>query len=442
MADAAVAAIARLETDLGATPKATKPYEHALLAHRLGVAYAEAFAGRPEEQLRRALACFDVAATLLDPRFHPVEHARVLTAAGSARRSLGEPAAALDLFSRAVDVAGDRAGGDEAAAMVNNTGLALLELGDLPGAIERFDAAIAGFGTDTPDGRRGRTSALHNRGLARAASGRSADLAAALCDYDAASSGVAFDEAPLHHGLVQHSRGVAAAALADAEDAPDGSEVYRQAAIGAFTAALDVFGWPDHPIQHGIASFNAGRMWARSDLVDQLRRALLSFEDAVTAFDPRHQPAPWRQAYDALLATEARLAPDHAGWTRTDHLLAMLDSDPERAPRLVRGRLARWLPLPAAARNAAVNGYVGAAVREGGDIGTGALVHLLATVMELPLEAQAVVLDALLAVRATADSDGRDRIDLLVDRAVGEAVVGPQRVFVRDHLVAGGFERP
>ena len=72
----------------------------------------------------------------------------------------------------------------------------------------------------------------------------------------------------------------------------------------------------------------------------------------------------------------------------------------------------------------------------------GALVLLLAAVMELPVEAQAVVLDALLAVRAAAGADGQEAADRVVDRAIGEAVVGPQRVFVRDHLVAGGFERP
>ncbi|MBA2387257.1 MAG: hypothetical protein H0V69_09210 [Acidimicrobiia bacterium] len=442
MADGALAAIVRLEAELGATRKETNPYEHALVAHRLGLAYAETVSGQPQERLRRALACFDVAATLLDPRFHPIEHARVLTAAGSSRRSLGDPAAALGLFRRAAELAAGRVNADEAAAMANNVGLALLELGDVDGAIDQFDVAVAGFGTDSPDGRRGRTSALHNRGLSRAASGRPADLTVALCDYDDAVAGVAFDEAPLHHGLVQHSRAVAASALADAETGPDRAQAWREAAIEAFTAALDIFGWPDHAAQHGIASFNLGRMWARSDDVDELRRALLCFEDAVTAFDPRHQATPWRQAYDSLLAIEARLAPDHAGWSRVDHLLALLDADPQGAQRLMRGRLARWLPLPTAARDGALTAFVGAALRDGGDVGAGALVLLLSAVMELPVEAQSAALDALLAVRAEADENGREAIDRLVDRAVGEAVVGPQRVFVRDHLVAGGFERP
>jgi tetratricopeptide (TPR) repeat protein len=440
--DIAGAAITRLEAELAQTPKTSQPYEHALLAHRLGLAYAEAVAGRPEERLRRALACFDAAAALLDPRFHPVEHARVLTAAGSARRSLGQPAAARDLFARAVGLAADHVSGDEASAMANNVGLALLDLGDAGRAIERFDEAVKGFDIESAEGRRGRASALHNRGLSRGASGRPGDLMAAMADFDAALGAVDFDEAPLHHGFVQHSRGVAAAALVEAQEEPEAAERWRRGAIEAFSVALDIFGWPEHAVHHGIASFNLGRAWARTGDVGQLRRALLCFEDAVTAFDPRHQAAAWRQAYDALLATEARLAQDHDGWARTDHLLALLHDEPDDAPRLVRRRLARWLPLPPAARDAAVGAFAEAAARQGGDIGANGLVLLLAAAMELPIEAQAAVLDALLAVRAASDDGGREALDHLVDRAVGEAVVGPQRVFVRDHLVAGGFERP
>jgi len=98
--------------------------------------------------------------------------------------------------------------------------------------------------------------------------------------------------------------------------------------------------------------------------------------------------------------------------------------------------------LPASARNAALTDFVGAAIDEGHDAGAGALVLLLTAVMELPLPAQAAVLDAMLTVRGATGADGQAAADRLVDRVIGEAVVGPQRVFVRDHLVAGGFQRP
>ncbi|MGI9051182.1 MAG: hypothetical protein ACR2HQ_00785 [Ilumatobacteraceae bacterium] len=441
MPDAA-AAIARLEAELGGTPKGTKPYEHALAAHRLGLAYAETVTGHPHDRLRQALACFDVAATLLDERFHPVEYARVLTAAGSARRSLGDPSAALGLFCRAAALVAGRVSADEAAAMANNVGLALLDVGEVSDAQAQFEMAVAGFQTRTAEGRRGRAAALHNRGLARAAGGRLADLIAAMADHDEALVAVSFDEAPLHHGLVHHSRGVAAAAIAAAERDAEVSARWRSTAIGSYVDALDVFAWPEHAVHHGIASFNLGYVLSAGDDLDELRRALLSFEDAVTAFDPRHQPVPWRHAYDALGVIESRLGAEHPGWSRTDHLIALLHADPDRAPRLLRRRLARWSTLPTARRDAALTDFVAGAIREGGDAGTGALVLVLAAVMELPIHAQAAVLDAMVAVRAAADAGGQATADRLVDRAIGEAVVGPQRVFVRDHLTAGGFERP
>ena len=441
MADAA-AAPARLEAELGAIPKSTKPYEHALAAHRLGLAYAEAVTGNPHDRLRQALACFDVAATLLDERFHPVEHARVLTAAGSARRNLGEPTAALALFRRADALAAHRVSADEAAAMANNVGLSLLDTGDLRGARQQFDIAIEGFETGGAEGRRGRAAALHNRGLVRVAGGRPDDLVAALADYEQALVAVSFEEAPLHHGLVHHSRGVTAAALADAETDRGAAARWRSTAIDAYVDALGVFAWPEHAVQHGIASFNLGRVLATAESLEDLRRSLLSYEDAVTAFDPRHQPVQWRHAFDSLSAIESRLGANHVGWSRTDHLVALLHSDRTGASQLLRKRLARWSTLPTPARDAALASFVAAAIRQGGDAGTGALVLILAAVMELPISAQAAVLDAMVAVRAAADADGQATADRLVDRAIGEAVVGPQRVFVRDHLTTGGFERP
>jgi hypothetical protein len=83
-------AIAGLEAQLKATPRATRPYEHATVAYRLGLAYAESPVGNRAEYLRKALACFDVAAGIYDPRFDPVEHARVLNAAGASHRALGD----------------------------------------------------------------------------------------------------------------------------------------------------------------------------------------------------------------------------------------------------------------------------------------------------------------------------------------------------------------
>lgn len=436
------ATIARLEAELSATPRATRPYEHAIVAHRLGLAYAETPGSDADDRLRRALACFDLASSLLDPAFHPLEHARVLTAAGSARRSLGEPEVALRLFASAAQIASARVTVDEAAAMANNIGLALLETGALDAATERFSEAIGRFDASGAEGRRGRASALHNRGLARAATGDVPDLMQAVVDYEEALAAVAYDEAPLHHGLVHHSRGVAAVALCEREG-PPGAAHWRSVAIEAFGQSLDIFVWPEHAVHHAIASFNLGRAWVGEGSSGSLRRGVLHLEDAVTAFDPRSQSEPWRQAYDALLAAESKLGQRHPGQRRPNHLVALLEEvGPDEAPRLLRRRLTRWFVLPAPARDNLLRDLVTAAVAAGEGAGTNTLVLMLSSAVELPVEAQEAVLDAFLSVRRSLDEVGRDVIDRLVDRAVGEAVVGPQRVFVRDHLVAGGFERP
>ena len=66
------AAIEDLTRQLASTSRATRPHEHAVLAYRLGLAYAESPTGNPSETLRKALALYDVAAAIFDPRFEPV----------------------------------------------------------------------------------------------------------------------------------------------------------------------------------------------------------------------------------------------------------------------------------------------------------------------------------------------------------------------------------
>lgn len=441
MADDRRLTIAALEEQLRRTPRGLAPYEHALVSHRLGVCYAESD-GRPSDGLHRALEYFDQARLLLDPRFHPVEHARVLTAAGAVQRSMGASTRALALFTQAQELAADRVDPAESAAMSNNVGLALLDLGSTVQAGQRFDFALALFDSSTAQGRRGRASALHNRGLAHATSGNITDLELALQDYDRALHEVTFEEAPLHHGLIQHSRGVVAATLIDTTIEPQAAEFWRQTAIEAFTVALDVFVWPSHAIQHAMTNFNAGRMWARGQSVSDLRRAQLCFEDAVTAFDPRLHAEAWRQAYVELEKTDGRLAVDHPDWTRADHLVELL-TDGSAAERVIQGRLARWLALPEQGRAAALASFVAAAFGRDERVGGRALVEVLKAAMELPIAAQETVLEAMINVRGEiSDHAGRARVDTFLEHMIGEAVVGPQRMFVRDYLAAGGFERP
>ncbi|MEJ7765937.1 MAG: tetratricopeptide repeat protein, partial [Acidimicrobiales bacterium] len=150
-----LSAIRSLEAQLAATPKSAQPYQHATIAYRLGLAYAEHPTGPVEDSLRRALASYDVAASLFDPRFDPVEHARVVNAAGAAQRSLGDVDRAAEMFKRAVDLLGKHGGNDERAAVLNNLGLARAAQGRIDEAIEHFTAAVELFDTSSPAGQRG-----------------------------------------------------------------------------------------------------------------------------------------------------------------------------------------------------------------------------------------------------------------------------------------------
>ncbi|MGH9279241.1 MAG: hypothetical protein ACRD12_14185, partial [Acidimicrobiales bacterium] len=76
------AVIKSLEDQLARTPRGDRPHEYAALSYRLGLAYAES-TGTQGEGLRKALTHFDAAAAIFDPRYDPVEHARVLNAAGA-----------------------------------------------------------------------------------------------------------------------------------------------------------------------------------------------------------------------------------------------------------------------------------------------------------------------------------------------------------------------
>jgi len=196
-----LSAIRSLEAQLAGTPKAAQPYQHATIAYRLGLAYAEHPTGPVEDSLRRALASYDAAASLFDPRFDPVEHARVVNAAGAAHRSLGDVDHAAELFQRAVGLLDKHGGDDERAAVLNNLGLARAAQGRTAEAIEHFSVAIELFDTSAPDGQRGKVAALVNRGQARSAAGDEAGLRAALQDYSLAMVDVDSAEAAYHYGL-------------------------------------------------------------------------------------------------------------------------------------------------------------------------------------------------------------------------------------------------
>lgn len=433
-------AIDSLERQLAATPRAARPREHAVLAYRLGLALAESPTGQPEANLRAALERYEVAAALFDPRFEPAEHARVLNAAGAANRALAAPALAEEQFERAATLLEPSGRNQERAAVLNNLGLVRSERGRLDGALDAFGSAAGLFDAATPEGRRGRAAALLNQGLARSAVATPASLRGALADFEAAESMVGEGEAPYHVALVAHSSGVAGTALAAVD--PSSSERLVRDAVTAFERSLAFFTRAGFPYQHALAKQNLGRALTASGSTADLRRALACFEDATSLLDPRLHAEVWRRAHAGLVQAEGALAARGHRGTRSEHFVALLDSvTPEERIDRLRERLTRFLALPERARHPALVELAGASVTAS-DHGLGLMSAELTILTELPTEHLEAALLARLAAHRGLRGGVREQADRALDQAVGDALNGPQRVFVRDHLAEHGFERP
>lgn len=434
-------AIATLQAQLAGTPRRSRPYEHATIAYRLGLAYAESPSGQMEDNLRRALACYDVAAAVFDTRFHPVEHARVLNAAGAARRLLGERRRAEECFASAAALFEGHDRDEERAAAFSNLGLVRTELGELEPAIEAFDQALEGFDPASAQGRRGRVATMVNRGLALAASDTAEALTAAVAEYRAALDGLDPDEAPYHYGLVHHSLGVALSRLgalvpADRED--DLTE-----AVSAFEESLTVFTRSAFPYQHAMAKYNLGLAQVALAGTDHLRRSLAAFEDAVAVLDPRLHAQAWQQAYASLSRVEAQLAECAPQETRAGHFASLVAGvDHNERARLVQERLHRILDLPGPARRSALAELALAGLRLGPEAARAILDTEINLMMELPPEGLEAVLRAQLDASAQLGPEAKEEADRVLDGSVGWCLNGPQRVFVYDFLYSLGYERP
>lgn len=446
-------AIEGLEAQLRATPRATRPHEHATVAYRLGLAYAESPVGNRAELLRKALACFDVAAAIFDPRFDPTEHARVLNAAGASHRALGDRRKAGELFEKAAELFEGRDRDDERAAALNNLGLARSELGQIDEAVAAFDEAAALFDVGTPDGRRGMVATLHNRGQAHASLGTEEGLEAALADFEEAQGDLDADEAPYHHALVHHSIGSACSALAALRPA-ERVRLLEEAA-NAFRESLTVFTRTGFPYQHALAKHNLGLAQASlaeaadeqdggggKAVVQNLRRALANFEDAIAMLDTRLHADAWKQAYASLSRVETRLAGEFPGSTRAEHFAALVASTTEEErTALIRERVIRVLALPQARCRTLLTEMALASLRVGAR-GQLLMEAELKVLMELPPETLDVALRARFDAHRSLGEEEAEAADRMLDAAIGGALQGPQRIMTRDFLYSIGWERP
>lgn len=436
--------IETLEKQLANTPKATRPHEHGALAYRLGMAYAENPSGNPVDNNRKALASYDVAASLFDPRFDSIEHARVINAAGASHRALGDRKRAVKLFEQASELFRDRDRDQERAAALNNLGLVRSELGDSTAAIEAFDVAAELFDVGTAEGRRGRVATLQNRGMAHGAKGTEEGLEAALADYERARADVDYDDAPYHYGLVHHSIGVACTSLAARR--PAERERLLEEAVRAFDESLLVFRRAAFPFQHALAKHNQGlalAAMAEPDDVNTRRRALSCFEDAVAVLDPRLHADAWRQAYGSLERIEKELDALAPGLGRAEHFTALVAStDADERFDLLQTRLLRLLALPPSTGRTALAELALASSRLGPEREQAIVESELAILMELPNESLEAALRARHEAHLKLEPEAREHADLALDAAIGEVLSGPQRIFVRDFLYSLGWERP
>lgn len=435
-------AIAALEAELAAIPPRGQPHQRGIAAYRLGLAYAEAPSGDSADNLRRALGCYTVAAGVFDPRFDPVEHARVLNAAGAAHRHLGDRDQAVRLFERAAALLTGREREEELASVLNNLGLARTELGRIGEGVAAFDQALPLFDATAAQGRRAWVATMHNRGQAHAAAGTPDGLEAALADYRAALADLEGDEAPYHRGLVFHSMGVASTSLAQLGGPGDRPGRLHEA-LSAFAESLQFFTSAGFPYQHALARYNQGVALAALGDEDDLRRALACFEDALAILDPRLHAGPWRQAYDRLREVEGRLAPVAPGATRADHFAVLTAGcSEEERQSLLRQRILRLVALPGPRRAEALEEWGQSVARLSRAAARRIIEVELEVLMEVPNEALEAVLRGHIEANQQLPPEAKEEADRGLDEAVGWAINGPQRVFVRDFLYSLGFERP
>lgn len=432
--------VAALAAQLGRIDRVADPVSWATAAYRLGMATAEQPTAQPELALREALGLYDQAAQVLSERRAPVEHARILNAAGSAHRLLGDHATATAFFERATRLLEGRGAEAEEASVLSNLGLVLAEQGRIDDAIATFEQSLVALVGESDAIRRTRLTTMHNLAQAHMGRGSVEGFQAAVGILEEASAAASDVDASMHAGMVDHSLGVAHKALAAIGPSVD---EHLDAAIDAFRRSLTVFTSVGFPMHHAIAKHNLGHALASYDDLDSMRRALAAYDDALAIFDPRLHQAHWREAYSNAEALEARLRAIEPGAIRTDHIVSLAGSmaDDERLT-FVRQRLLPLESLPATHREERLLGHCRAMVKQAPASFVANLRTFMMVLMELPESVLDSALRAQLAAHAELEPHERRAADFVLDDVVQELLFGPQRIRVRDMLEEIGWDRP
>lgn len=433
--------VAKLAAGFEAMDRNDDPIAWAVAAYKLGMATAEQPSAQPSVALRHALDYYQQAAQVLSVERAPVEHARILNAAGSAHRLLGDAPTATRLFEHSLELLEGRGVGTEEASVLNNLGLVLAERGRIDQATELFDRALASLDGDSDDVVRTRLATLHNLGQAHMGRGSVEGFSAAVEVFEAGAAEAAGFDVSMHTGLLDHSRGVAHKALADLD--PTARDEHLDSAILAFEQSLTVFTSVGFPMHHAIAKHNLGHTLAGRDDLDSMRRALAAYEDALHMFDPRLHQAHWQEAYANAEALEARLVELQPDSSRADHIATLSGSmTNEERLTFLRHRLLILEPLPEKHRQERLTAFCYAMVTQEPASFVATLRTMITVLMELPEELLQSALHSLLRAHAMLDPHERRAADFVLDEAIQSLLFGPQRIRVRDMLEDIGWDRP
>ena len=410
-------------------------------AYRLGMATAEQPTAHPQDNLREALGYYEQAAQVLTAQRAPVEHARILNAAGSAHRMMGDPSTASRLFSEALGLMSGKGVDVEEASVLNNLGLVLTEGGRLDDAVEAFTMSLDMLPGDDGEQIRTMLATKHNLGQVHLARGGVDGCEAAievLADASAIARGT---EASMHTAMIDHTLGIAWKARAGFDPAMHDRDLSE--AITAFERCLTVFTSVGFPMQHAIAKHNLGHALAGRDDLDSMRRALAYYEDSLNIFDPRLHQQQWQEAFANAEAVEKRLEAAVPGATRADHIatLAGSMSDDERL-MFVRQRLVQMERLPKENQLERLTALSYAIVTQPAASFVASLRTIITVLMELPEDLLESALESQLAAHAMLDNHDQRAADFILDEAITALLFGPQRIRVRDMLEDIGWDRP
>jgi len=439
--------IAAMKARFESIDPSSNAFQWAAAAYRLGMATAEQPTAHPEQNLRDALSLYQQAADVLTISRAPVEHARILNAAGSAHRMLGDPSTASRLFREALGLMSGKGVDVEEASVLNNLGLVLTEGGRLDDAVEAFTMSLEKLPSlnmlpgEGDEQIRTMLATKHNLGQVHLARGSADGCNAAIAVLADAANIASGTEASMHTAMIDHTLGIAWKAKAGID--PSASAHCLDEAITAFERCLTIFTSVGFPMQHAIAKHNLGHAYAGRDDVASLQRALAYYEDSLNIFDPRlHQPQ-WQEAFVNAEAVEKRLEAAVPGATRADHIATLAGGmdDTERL-MFLRQRLVQMERLPKANQLERLTAMYYAIINQPAVSFVASIRTIITVLMELPETLLESALESQMAAHRMLDNHDQRAADFILDEAINALLFGPQRIRVRDMLEEIGWDRP